>query len=985
MFSEFFDKCKQFDLHIKTHLFAILRWLVCAVVMLGAANPAMASKTYSDNGDGTVTDPTTGLVWMRCPMGQTLDSYGCAGTARTYTGDKAEALTGHVTFAGQSDWRLPNVRELQTIVDRSVTVPAIDSVAFPNTDPKPFWAASSYTGITYDAWYVSFDFGRPTYAPYWYGSNSYLASFQVRLVRAGQSSGLLNPARPDSDYVDNHDGSATHIPTGLMWQRCPVGQTLSAAGRCMGIAGTYTWDQAKQLGSSLGGHTDWRLPTADELISLVDYSVVSPSINSRIFPYTPETSDLWSVDRLPYVSSRDAHPVRLVRAGQSPAPFALTVSKNGTGVVSSSAVGGIYCGTVCTGSYTPSTTIILSATPAANVTWGGACTGNTPTCTVAMDTAKLVTASFKDSALVSGLPSDLTFSTQTIGSTTPAQTVALKNTGAMELNIQSITIDGDFVVTNNCGTGIGAGSFCSLYVSYKPTAIGKQTGILTITDDAPGSPHTVSLTGTGLGAVVPLAPLASLIGSTVFPNQIQFTTSAAQTITLTNSGGAVMNISSITAGGDFAKTSTCGTTLTPSASCSISVTFTPKTSGTQTTGTVVITSNAVNSPSTINLYGTGIAAPAVSLSQSVLNFSTVPVSTGSAVQTVKLNNVGDAILNITSINANGDFNQTNSCGLGLSAGGSCTVSVTFTPKAAGVRSGTLSIISDAPGSPHTVALTGGEAASVTTTTVVSTTTTAPVTTTTNIPITTTTVAPTTTTTAAPTTTSTAATTTSTALRTTTTITTATTTTQSAVGQSITLSTGWNLLGNGWNQSLPVGSIFGDTAHVTTVWKWDAPKNGWQFYAPTMTVQELQNYATSRGYGVLSEIRAGEGFWVNVHQWFTVVLPTTVPITSTDFQAGKVYALKTGWNLVAIGKAQTASNFNGNLSTTPPVAGIVPLNLTTLWAWEGIQSKWYFYAPNLEAKDGGKALTDYIASKGYLDFTATHKLLDAGTGFWVNKP
>ena len=47
-------------------------------------------------------------------------------------------------------------------------------------------------------------------------------------------------------------------------------------------------------------------------------------------------------------------------------------------------------------------------------------------------------------------------------------------------------------------------------------------------------------------------------------------------------------------------------------------------------------------------------------------------------------------------------------------------------------------------------------------------------------------------------------------------------------------------------------------------------------------------------------------------------------------------------------------------------------------------KWYFYSPQLDAK-GGTVLTDYIASKGYLDFTATNKLLDAGTGFWVNKP
>ena len=204
------------------------------------------------------------------------------------------------------------------------------------------------------------------------------------------------------------------------------------------------------------------------------------------------------------------------------------------------------------------------------------------------------------------------------------------------------------------------------------------------------------------------------------------------------------------------------------------------------------------------------------------------------------------------------------------------------------------------------------------------------------------------------------------------------------GDTLTLDTGWNLLGNGWSQALPVAAIFGNAARVTTVWKWDAPKNGWQFYSPSMNAQDLQNYATSKGYGVLGEISAGEGFWVNVKQPFTVVLPTTTPVTSTDFQAGNTHALRTGWNLVAIGKAKSASSFNGDLSATPPVAGVVSLNLTTLWAWDGPQSKWYFYAPNLEAKDGGKGLTDYVAAKGYLDFTASKRDLTPGSGFWVNK-
>ena len=72
-------------------------------------------------------------------------------------------------------------------------------------------------------------------------------------------------------------------------------------------------------------------------------------------------------------------------------------------------------------------------------------------------------------------------------------------------------------------------------------------------------------------------------------------------------------------------------------------------------------------------------------------------------------------------------------------------------------------------------------------------------------------------------------------------------------------------------------------------------------------------------------------------------------------------------LTAVSYTITPSAFNASLSVTPPTAGVVPINLTSLWAWSNAQSKWYFYAPSLEAQ-GGTALTDYITSKAYLDFT-----------------
>lgn len=84
--------------------------------------------------------------------------------------------------------------------------------------------------------------------------------------------------------------------------------------------------------------------------------------------------------------------------------------------------------------------------------------------------------------------------------------------------------------------------------------------------------------------------------------------------------------------------------------------------------------------------------------------------------------------------------------------------------------------------------------------------------------------------------------------------------------------GWNLLGNDQDQPLAIATVFGDVRNVTTVWKWDVASTGWQFYAPSMDAASLQSYASGKGYGVLSTINPGEGFWVNALQGFIAALP-----------------------------------------------------------------------------------------------------------------
>lgn len=186
------------------------------------------------------------------------------------------------------------------------------------------------------------------------------------------------------------------------------------------------------------------------------------------------------------------------------------------------------------------------------------------------------------------------------------------------------------------------------------------------------------------------------------------------------------------------------------------------------------------------------------------------------------------------------------------------------------------------------------------------------------------------------------------------------------------SSGWHLVANSVNGTLDVAAAFGDAEKVNTVWKWNAALSKWAFYTPALSGSALTDYAASKGYDLLTEINAGEGFWVNAKQFFAIQLPAGTNVVATDFASGGTKALGTGWSLIGVGEARTPSQFNAALG----------VNLTTLWAWDNGISRWYFYAPSLDASGG---LPAYISSKSYLDFGINNKTLGQGEGFWVNKP
>ena len=305
----------------------------------------------------------------------------------------------------------------------------------------------------------------------------------------------------------------------------------------------------------------------------------------------------------------------------------------------------------------------------------------------------------------------IAFGNQAVGTTSSAQPVTLTNTGSAPLSITSIALTGpnpyQFGQTNTCASSLSASASCTISVTFAPTTAFSPSASLTVTDNASGSPHSVTLTGTGTGPRVSLSPT-----SIAFGNQAVSTTSSTHQVTLTNIGNTTLSITSIALTGlnpyQFAETSNCGSSLGAGANCTISVTFAPTTAFSPS-ASVSVTDSAPGSPHSVTLTGTG-TGPRVSLSPTSIAFGNQAVGTTSSTRQVTLANVGNTTLSITSIALTGlnpyQFAQTNSCGSSLSAGANCTISVTFAPTTAFSPSASVTVTDSAPGSPHSVTLTG---------------------------------------------------------------------------------------------------------------------------------------------------------------------------------------------------------------------------------------------------------------------------------------
>ena len=230
--------------------------------------------------------------------------------------------------------------------------------------------------------------------------------------------------------------------------------------------------------------------------------------------------------------------------------------------------------------------------------------------------------------------------------------IVLTSSGNLPLQITGISITGPFAESNNCPATLVSGATCFINVTFLPVARGTANGVLALASNSTSAVNTVALTGTGV------APVAVLTSSLVFGAQNVKTTSS-QTATLTNTGDAALNISSVSAGGDFAVTNFCPVTLSPGTSCSIQVSFTPTVAGV-TNGVLDVTDDdPLAGQQTAALSGTG------------LDYS---ISRSPASVTVKAGNAAIYSIAVNALGGNFATPVSLSCGA-LPVGATCT----FTP------------------------------------------------------------------------------------------------------------------------------------------------------------------------------------------------------------------------------------------------------------------------------------------------------------------
>ncbi|WP_040335133.1 Lcl domain-containing protein [Candidatus Magnetobacterium casense] len=407
---------------------------------------AWPNPRFTDNRDQTMTDNLTGLVWAKDAGTPTVGN--CAGGSMDWQAalDYVACLNA-ANYLGYSDWRLPNVNELESVINAGEAYVAkwLNAQGFINLQSNVYWSSTSYSGNTSFAWRVHMDdggvsaYGKSYDYCVWpvrsgqsgpFGNSAIWSTGQTKSYAAGDDGALQKGVVwPSPRFTDNGDQTVTDNLTGLMWTK-----NANLPGTTKTLQEAIDYVASMNSGAGTYGFTDWRLPNRKDLRSLSDYGNYAPPL-PRGHPsipsghpftnvqygywsstsYAPNTSRAWrlwmSVGDVVTGGRSDYDCVWPVRSGlfwYDGNTLAISLLGTGGGTVTASAGTITWNGNTGTASYTPDTTVTLTAQPDMTSTlgkWSGCNDVSSGQCTIKMTGNRTLTVTFDT---INGYPMTVT-------------------------------------------------------------------------------------------------------------------------------------------------------------------------------------------------------------------------------------------------------------------------------------------------------------------------------------------------------------------------------------------------------------------------------------------------------------------------------------------------------------------------------------------------------------------------------------------------
>ncbi|MGB8323217.1 MAG: choice-of-anchor D domain-containing protein [Candidatus Acidiferrum sp.] len=391
----------------------------------------------------------------------------------------------------------------------------------------------------------------------------------------------------------------------------------------------------------------------------------------------------------------------------------IILSNTGNAAVHISAVSITGAGFTVTGLTAPAT-VNVSQTATATVHFAPSAAGSVAgTLTITSDANQSpLKIALSASGVQSGLsvsPASFNFGSIVDGQS-KSQTFTVTNTGASTLTIAQLSVAGSGYSVSGLATpaNVAAGQTTSFSATFAPASAGTLNGSMSLVSNAPNSPATVSLSGTGVAATVSMSasPASVSFGS------INAGSSNSQSVTLTNVGNTSVTISQISMNAKDVASSGIVTPLTLAAGQKASMTLTFKPTSSETVSGSVSVVNSQGSSTVIPISASGVQ-PTISVTPSSVSFGSISVGSSNS-QTMKVTNSGTGVLTVSQINVAGSGFSSNGVSLpiSLNAGQSGNFNLQFAPSSAGAVTGSASLVSNAPGSPAVISLSGtGTAAS----------------------------------------------------------------------------------------------------------------------------------------------------------------------------------------------------------------------------------------------------------------------------------